>query len=230
MRDAPPVRAVLLDVDGVLLDSAASHRRVWDTWALRNGLDPEAVWPLTFGRRPEDTVRAAAPALDAAAERRAPDALLAAEGDAVPPVPGAGGLLAALEAARVPWALVTSGGRAAVPARFAAAGLPLPRVRVHGEDVVRGKPAPDCYALAAARLGVPPDACVAVEDAPAGAEAARAAGCHVIGLTIAYGADALPAAHTHAASHTEVRAALSALGVLPGPGLNPAKGPASMTG
>ncbi|SCD98019.1 sugar-phosphatase, partial [Streptomyces sp. SolWspMP-sol7th] len=96
MRDAPPARAVLLDVDGVLLDSAASHRRVWDTWAIRKGLDPEAVWPLTFGTRPEDTVRAAAPALDAADERRALDALLAAEGDAVPPVPGAGGLLAAL--------------------------------------------------------------------------------------------------------------------------------------
>ncbi|WP_435193688.1 hypothetical protein [Streptomyces sp. NRRL F-5630] len=49
MRDAP--RVALLDVDGVLLDSAALHRRVWDTWAARNGLGPEAVWPLTFGRR-----------------------------------------------------------------------------------------------------------------------------------------------------------------------------------
>ncbi|NEA41044.1 HAD family hydrolase, partial [Streptomyces sp. SID11385] len=102
MRAASPPRAVLLDVDGVLLDSAALHRRVWDAWAVRNGLDPEAVWPLTFGRRPEDTVRAAAPALDATAERRVLDALLAAEGDTVPPVPGARGLLAALAAAGVP--------------------------------------------------------------------------------------------------------------------------------
>ncbi|NEA41934.1 phosphatase, partial [Streptomyces sp. SID11385] len=57
-----------------------------------------------------------------------------------------------------------------------------------------------------------------------------AAGCRVIGLTTAYGPDALTAAHTHAARHTGVRAALRALGVLPAPGLNPAKGRASMTG
>ncbi|MGW5783074.1 hypothetical protein ACWEWK_03715 [Streptomyces sp. NPDC003757] len=49
--------AVLFDVDGVLLDSAAAHRRVWDSWALSHGLDTETVWRLTFGRRPEDTVR-----------------------------------------------------------------------------------------------------------------------------------------------------------------------------
>ncbi|WP_433340186.1 HAD-IA family hydrolase [Streptomyces sp. CA-253872] len=230
MRKTPLLRAVLLDVDGVLLDSAAVHRRVWDAWAARNGLDPEAVWPLTFGRRPEDTVRAAAPGLDVMAERRVLDGMLAAEGDAVPPVPGAGRLLAALDAARVPWALVTSGDRATVPARFASAGLPLPRVRVYGEDVVRGKPAPDCYALAAARLDVPPPVCVAVEDAPAGVRAAREAGCHVIGLTTAYGPEALTAAHAHAASLAEVHAALSALGVLPAPGLNPVNGAANMTG
>ncbi|WP_234010710.1 HAD family hydrolase [Streptomyces sp. SPB074] len=99
-----------------------------------------------------------------------------------------------------------------------------------GEDVVRGKPAPDCYALGAARLGVPARECVAVEDAPAGAEAARVAGRHVVGLTTAFGPGALVAAHTYAASHREVRSALCALGVLPGPGLNPGRGPASMTG
>jgi sugar-phosphatase len=54
------VRAVLFDVEGVLLDSAAAHRRVWTAWSLARGLDPELVWGLTFGRRPEDTVRDAA--------------------------------------------------------------------------------------------------------------------------------------------------------------------------
>ena len=44
--------AVLFDVDGVLLDSTAAHRRVWDAWAGLRGLDPEIVWPLTVGRRP----------------------------------------------------------------------------------------------------------------------------------------------------------------------------------
>ncbi|MGE9692870.1 MULTISPECIES: hypothetical protein [unclassified Streptomyces] len=71
---------------------------------------------------------------------------------------------------------------------------------------------------------------MAVEDAPAGAEAARAAGCRVIGFATAYGPGALAAAHAHAVSHTEVRAALSALGVLPGSGGDRAPGPATMAG
>ncbi|MFF3515167.1 hypothetical protein [Streptomyces sp. NPDC002573] len=54
------VCAVLFDVDGVLLDSAAARRKVWNTWSLARGLDPERVWQLTFGRRPEDTVKDAA--------------------------------------------------------------------------------------------------------------------------------------------------------------------------
>ncbi|WP_257573220.1 hypothetical protein [Streptomyces sp. JJ66] len=60
--------ALLFDVDGVLLDSAAAHRRVWDAWALSHGLEPDVVWPLTFGRRPEDTVLDAAPHLDPVTE------------------------------------------------------------------------------------------------------------------------------------------------------------------
>ncbi|MET7505942.1 HAD-IA family hydrolase [Streptomyces albidoflavus] len=180
--------AVLFDVDGVLLDSAAAHRRVWDAWSLGRGLDPETVWPLTFGRRPEDTVRDAAPHLDPSAERHALDALLAAEAPAFPPIPGAAALLASLDATGTPWALVTSGDRDSVHARFAAAGLPLPAVQVYGADVAYAKPAPDCFRLGAARLGVDPGACLVVEDAPAGVRAGVAAGCAVVGLTTTHGA------------------------------------------
>jgi len=101
--------AVLFDVDGVLLDSTAVHRRVWDAWSRTHALNPETVWPLTFGRRPEDTVADAAPHLDPAVERRFLDDLLAREHHAIRPMPGAASLLAALS--RTPWAIVTSNTR-----------------------------------------------------------------------------------------------------------------------
>ncbi|MET8410393.1 HAD-IA family hydrolase [Streptomyces sp. NPDC005195] len=196
------IAAVLFDVDGVLLDSAAAHRRVWNSWSLMRGLDPDTVWRFTFGRRPEDTVGDVAPSLDPVAERRVLDQLLAREGNAFPPVEGAAVLLAVLPAEA--WAIVTSGDRESVHQRFAAAGLPLPGVQVFGADVERAKPEPDCFALASSRLGVDPSRCLVVEDAPAGVRAGKAAGCTVVGLTTAHSGSALQEADFCAATLAEV--------------------------
>ncbi|WP_406724970.1 HAD-IA family hydrolase [Streptomyces sp. GD-15H] len=207
-----PISAVLFDVDGVLLDSAAAHRRVWTSWSQARGLDPEKVWTLTFGRRPEDTVRDAAPHLDPTTERKALDELLAQERGGFPPIDGAADLLEALSDS--PWAIVTSGDRDSVTERFTAAGLPLPAVQVYGSDVEHAKPAPDCFSLAATRLGIAPAACLAVEDAPAGVSAAVAAGCNVIGLTTTHAEASLWQAHMRAASLAEVRDLLITKGLL----------------
>lgn len=209
------ISAVLFDVDGVLLDSAAAHRKVWNSWSLLRGLDPEKVWQLTFGRRPEDTVKDACAHLDPVVERQLLDELLAQERDNVLPVDGALDLLQGLS--RSPWAIVTSGDRAFVESRFAAAALPLPTVRVYGSDVERAKPAPDCFALAAYRLGVAPSSCLVVEDAPAGIRAAVAAGCTVIGLTTTHQEESLWQAHMCAADLSEVRNLLISHGVLTQP-------------
>ncbi|MDT0316961.1 HAD family hydrolase [Streptomyces millisiae] len=206
------ISAVLFDVDGVLLDSAAVHRRAWNSWSLARGLDPEKLWQLTFGRRPEDTVKDAAGHLDPVVERQVLDGLLAQERDSVLPVDGAADLLKELSDS--PWAIVTSGDRAFVESRFAAAGLPLPAVRVYGSDVEHAKPAPDCFALAASRLGVAASACLVVEDAPAGISAAVAAGCTVIGVTTTHQEESLRQAHMCAASLTEVRNLLITHGLL----------------
>ncbi|WP_441249624.1 HAD-IA family hydrolase [Kitasatospora sp. McL0602] len=198
--------AVLFDVDGVLLDSAPAYRRVWDAWSLARGLDPEVVWPLTFGRPPEDTVQDVAPQLDPAAEFTELLRLLAAEPTGFPAFAGAAELLSALP--RDAWALVTSGDRDAVHERFALAGLPLPAVQVYRHDVALGKPAPDGYLLAAARLGAAPAACLVVEDAPAGVLAGRAAGCTVLGLTTGLAPHQLPGADHYAATLAELAAHL----------------------
>ncbi|MEU9114851.1 HAD-IA family hydrolase [Streptomyces sp. NPDC048483] len=206
------IAAVLFDVDGVLLDSTAAHRSVWTTWSLARGLDPEVVWNLTFGRRPEDTVKDAAAHLDPVVERLVLDQLLVREKNGFPPVEGAAGLLEALSGS--PWAIVTSGDRASVHERFAAADLPLPDVQIYGSDVEHAKPAPDCFSLAASRLGIEPSACLVVEDAPAGISAAVAAGCIVVGLTTTHPEEALRHAHIRAASLAEVRRLLIAEGLL----------------
>ncbi|MCX4571915.1 HAD-IA family hydrolase [Streptomyces sp. NBC_01571] len=203
--------AVLFDVDGVLLDSTEAHRRVWDAWAGLRGLNADAVWPLTFGRRPEDTVRLAAPELDPSQERLVLDQLLEQQ-HAFPAVDGAVELLLGLPGDA--WAIVTSGDRVSVHARFAAADLPLPRVHVYGGDVVQAKPAPECYLKAAAALGLDPSACLVVEDAPAGVAAGKAAGCRVAGFTSTHDRDGLHPADLFFDTHADTAAYLQAAGLL----------------
>ena len=106
-------------------------------------------------------------------------ALILARG--LPLQPGAGPLLAGLDAAGVPCALVTASSRAIMEAVLKVTGLSF-SVTVCGEDVRRGKPDPEPYLLAAARLGVPAAGCVVLEDSPTGIAAARAAGCPVIAV------------------------------------------------
>ncbi|MFI8242539.1 HAD family hydrolase [Streptomyces sp. NPDC085866] len=201
--------AVLFDVDGVLLDSAAAHHRIWNAWATLRGLDAEDVWQHTFGRRPEDTVRQVAPDLDPAAERQVLNGLMRKEGDAFPPMEGAAHLLNALQPGA--WALVTSGSRQPVHERFGRGGLPLPEVQVYGEDVINAKPHPDAYLLAATRLRSEPQRCIVVEDAPAGVTAGKAAGCTVIAITSTHSAPQLADADVCVSSLTEAKSHLASL-------------------
>lgn len=175
--DIGTVTPVLFDVDGVLIDTADAHGRVWRAWARRRGLDPENVWRATQGRRRTDILRLLVPELDPAEEHRVLDGLMAAEEPGFRAFDGAGMLLRALPPHR--WAVVTSGRAAPTAARLARTGLPVPEVRICAEDVTGGKPSPEGYLTAAARLSVDPTHCVVVEDSPAGIEAGLAAGCTV---------------------------------------------------
>lgn len=93
------------------------------------------------------------------------------------------GVLAVLQS--VPdgkWAIVTSCGERLARALLANAGLPVPDILVSDDDVERGKPAPDCYALAASRLDVPAEKCLVVEDSIQGVQAGLAAGMDVVAI------------------------------------------------
>jgi sugar-phosphatase len=183
--------ALIFDLDGVLVDSARVVEQQWRRWAGARGLRAEPFLRVCHGRRAVETIRLAAPHLDAEAEVAAFGPAEDADTESIGPVAGAARLLGALPPES--WGVVTSGTRAPAAARITRAGLPLPRVLVCAEDVSRGKPHPDAYLLAAARLAAAPDECLVVEDAPAGVEAARAAGMRVVGLTTTHRADELGA-------------------------------------
>ena len=184
-------RAILFDLDGVLVDSTRHIEQQWRSWALAKGLSPEPFLRVCHGRRALETIQLAAPELDAEAEIAAfrPDPLSEVAG--LPPVEGAAHLLQLLPSGS--WAVATSGTRATATARLHGAGLPQPAVFISAEDVVRGKPDPDVYLAAAARMEVIPSECIVVEDAPAGIEAARSADMRVVALTTTHPATMLHA-------------------------------------
>ena len=183
--------AILFDLDGVLVDSAAFVERQWRRWARARGLRPEPFLRVCHGRRALETIRIAAPELDAEAEVKAFVPVEDEGAEAIGPLAGAGRLLGVLPLGS--WAVATSGLRPIATSRLRRAGLPVPPVLVCAEDVARGKPSPDAYLLAARELGVLPSACLVVEDAPAGIQAARAAGMPVVGVTTTHPGDQLPA-------------------------------------
>ncbi len=94
--------------------------------------------------------------------------------------PGALELLAELRAAGVPCALVTMSYTRLIDAALEQLPPDSFDVLVTGDAVAQGKPHPEAYLTAAARLGVDPAGCVAIEDSPAGAASAEAAGAHVL--------------------------------------------------
>lgn len=115
------------------------------------------------------------------------------ETDGVYEIAGARELLQALPAQR--WAVVTSGIRAVAELRIRHASLPVPPVLICADEINAGKPDPEGFLTAAERLGVKPERCLVVEDAPSGIEAARAAGMRAIGIAGTYNRDALSSAH-----------------------------------
>lgn len=172
--------ALLCDMDGTLVDSERAIEQVWAALAVRHDLPRPAVLAALPGRTARDILRLFLDDDRVIEEEaaRVERGQLAAPG--VGPIPGARRLLSGLPPDR--WAVVTAAPEAVARARLAAAGLPEPKVLVAAESVASGKPSPEGYRLAAARLGVPCELCVVLEDAAVGVTAGHAAGARVIGI------------------------------------------------
>ena len=175
-------QALLFDMDGVLIDSTPAVGRVWHRWAIERGLDPEFVVHRAHGRPSRTTIRELLPAsaTDAEIDRenREVERREMEDLDGVVLLPGAQRLLNLLPSTR--WTIVTSSTWPLAEVRLRAAGLPVPINIVTSSDVQKGKPDPEPYLKAAAKLGFAGSDCIVVEDAPAGVRAGKAAGARVI--------------------------------------------------
>ncbi len=179
--------AVLVDLDGTLVDSTGPVRRAWEGFAVRHGLDPEEVHRFAQGRPSRESIRLLAPDSDLEAESVAVEEVEVTDTDGVVALPGAARLLASER----PLAIVTSCSTALAHARLNAAGLPVPGVLVSSDGLERGKPDPACFLIAARSLEIEPHRCVVIEDAPAGIRAGRAAGASVIAVRTTHADDEL---------------------------------------
>lgn len=182
-------KGVIFDMDGVLIDSYQAHFQSWQVLAREEGLTiSQQQFAEQFGRTSRECIgiwwgdryqQADFPALSERKEA-AFRQILAHE---IPAMPGVHRLLDALTRTGFALAVGSSGpaenihlvlDRLDRRATFGAV--------VTGDDVKRGKPDPQVFLIAAARLGIPPSRCVVIEDAPAGIEAAHAGQMKAVGL------------------------------------------------
>lgn len=203
--------AILFDLDGVLVDSTRSVARQWAIWAAEHNVPVEEAVRVAHGRRTVETIRLLTPHLDAEAETLRLEAREADDTDGVGCIRGALELLSTLPAKR--WAVVTSGTRYLATRRLATNGLPTPTAFVTADEVSQGKPHPEPYLKGAELLGISPSECLVFEDAPAGIEAAHAAGMSAIALATTYPASDLAQAEAVLRDLSQVRATVNSAGL-----------------
>lgn len=197
------VRAVIFDMDGVLVLSEDAHFRSWrDTAASYGAAVSHELFLSCFGRTNPDCIRtmigevsdARASEIAERKERAYRDIVRSA----MPLAPGVRELLSAMRAAGVRTAIGSSAPPENVELLLEVGQLrPYFAAAVDGSMVARGKPAPDVFLRAGELLTVAPGACAVVEDAPAGILAARAAGM----LAVAVSTTHTPAQLAQAGAH-----------------------------
>ena len=184
-----PIGAVIFDMDGVLVDSEPLHHRSTQAALGARGVSyTERDNRAFFGATDAEMLRVlrilfdlpdATAALVEAKTRHLVD-LIRTEAR---PLPGVPGVPLRLREAGLPLALATASRRPVIQAVLETIGLQDAfRAIVSGEEVARGKPAPDAFLMAARRLGVEPERCLVVEDSRNGVLAGKAAGMTVAAI------------------------------------------------
>lgn len=210
----PPFLAVIFDVDGVLVQSMEKHAEAYAAAFASYGVTiaPEEVF-RNEGRGSRDVAVALSrergmgltePQLDALAQEK--QRVFLSFGP-MPKYPGVDALIVRLKSRGLLLGMVTGTSRANVENHFGA-WLKEFDVIVTADDVKRTKPDPEPYLAAIARLGVPKDAAIVIENAPLGIQSAKAAGLRVIAITSTNPPDALKEADVIAEKVADVEVLL----------------------
>ena len=182
-------RAVLWDLDGVLVDTATFHFQAWRELMGELGRPlSEQDFRRTFGLRNDAILKELlgdlAPAEVERLSRRKEELFRERAKGRITPIAGAVELARRLERQGTKMGLVSSTPRENIELIVGELGLEGSfQAVVAAEDTEHGKPDPEGFLLAAERLGVSPEDCVVIEDAPGGVEAAKRAGMRCVGLT-----------------------------------------------
>ena len=187
-------RAVIFDIDGTIVDNMHLHAEAFGVFAARHGLPAltpadrarldgrrnSEIFPILFNREVgRDEWQAY--------EREKEGLYRDLSKGRLQPMKGLHALIDRLKEAAIPMALATSAPQLNVAHTLAELGLADAfSIIVRGDEVARGKPAPDVFIEAARRLGVDAADCLVFEDAPMGIEAAHAAGMRVVALTTSF--------------------------------------------
>ena len=198
---------LLFDMDGVLVSSIGSVNRCWRQWCARNDVPNASSYDVPHGVRARDIVRQLKPAWSEAqidqGLREIEDLEIADTAD-LTVLPGVKALLESLPLDR--WAIVTSATGRLLVERLRVAGLPIPDRLISADMVDRGKPDPEPYRRGAELLGLRPDQCIVIEDAPSGVSAGLAAGSRVLAVLTTHSAAELADATWRLRSLTDLAA------------------------
>src|SRR6266566_4022440 len=182
------IRAVIWDLDGVIIDSANEHRLAWQRLAREEGISfSDADFWATFGKRNDDIIATIwgplPPERVQELANRKESYFRELIRKTAAPLPGAMELMRGLHEAGFAQALASSAPIENIKLISDVLGLEkYLSVLVSGETVARGKPAPDIFLKAASELHMHPSWCVVIEDAVAGVQAAHAAGMRCIAV------------------------------------------------
>lgn len=201
--------AILFDMDGTLISSIEAVDRSWALWGREHGLGD--AFRIAHGTPARSLVERLLPAEQVEVALARITEIELGDTDGVRVLPGAAELLASLPAER--HAIVTSCTRDLAAVRIAATGIGAPGVVVTADDVSRGKPHPEPFRRGAELLGFDPARCLVVEDAPAGLESGRAAGCATLAVAGTHTLDELDA-DAHAPGVWAVAVRVTAEGTL----------------
>jgi sugar-phosphatase len=204
-------KGILFDMDGVLVSSIDSVVRCWRQWAAIYNVPNAETYEVPHGMRAIEIIKSLRLDVDADEAIRVIEDIEMEDMADLTVLPGVKTLLESLPLER--WAIVTSATRRLLLGRLQTAGLPVPERIISGDMVERGKPDPEPYRRGAALLGLRPEDCIVVEDAPSGVGAGVAAGCRVLAVLGTHSVEELSEANWVVSSLDEVIVVVKADGL-----------------